>query len=164
MDSYTVRVGTKKHKKPAQSYNDLLYLPTRCVDDDGLHLEHVGNISPTCPDCKRGTLQWAEAGYVPWHRICDHCGSHWDLHPVDFFLRREAADEPEDVPPSLPQQRWLVDLPESGPLASDEHLAHVQSLAAKIAAEHIERAVAECGGGVPVVTACWARRARFYSR
>ena len=33
-----------------------------------------------------GVLRWAEAGYPPWHRICDRCGAHWDLHPVAIYV------------------------------------------------------------------------------
>lgn len=27
-----------------------------------------------CPVCKKGTIRWNEAGYVPGSRICDGCG------------------------------------------------------------------------------------------
>lgn len=77
MCEYETRVG---------SYADLLDSPARDRCDDGSTLVHAGDLSPTCTDCGRGTLQWAEAGYVPWHRICDACGSHWDLHPVVLFV------------------------------------------------------------------------------
>ena len=30
-----------------------------------------------CPVCAKGTIRWAEAGYVPGYRICDRCGRHF---------------------------------------------------------------------------------------
>jgi len=30
-----------------------------------------------CPSECGGTIQWAEAGYVPGYRICDGCGRHF---------------------------------------------------------------------------------------
>ena len=30
-----------------------------------------------CPGCRKGRIQWAEAGYVPGYRICDRCGAHY---------------------------------------------------------------------------------------
>lgn len=36
-----------------------------------------GNVTDVqCPIC-RGTIRWAEAGYVPGYRICDSCGRHF---------------------------------------------------------------------------------------
>lgn len=40
------------------------------------------------PECD-GTVQWAEAGYVPGYRICDKCGHH--------FLASGTVDRPELV-------------------------------------------------------------------
>jgi hypothetical protein len=83
--TYTTRRGASRRRKPVTS-GDLLALPTRERDDDGAIILHVGDHSPTCSDCGRGTLRWAEGGYVPWHRICDTCGSHWDLHPLGLGI------------------------------------------------------------------------------
>jgi hypothetical protein len=93
MTDYTVRIGTGRRQTAAA---DLYSIPYRCEADDGRIILHVGNFSPRCADCRRGTLQWAEAGYVPWHRICDHCGSHWDLHPITWGPAR-----PRDTMPRL---------------------------------------------------------------
>ena len=105
--------GTSRRKMPVTNYNDLLKLPYREIkqdrmrfplphcqqcEDDQRALNTTGSCSPhqecaqtspRCPDCKRGTLQWAEAGYTPWHRICDTCGSHWSLHlgPAGYIER-----------------------------------------------------------------------------
>lgn len=68
----------------------------REAEDDGKTLLHAGDFTPICSDCERGHLQWAEAGYVPWHRICDVCGSHWDLHPIGWGPAR-AGDRPVEV-------------------------------------------------------------------
>lgn len=85
MAAYTTRRGAARRKNPVgpQAMYDL---PTRERPDDGAVILHVGDIAPTCSDCGRGTLRWAEAGYVPWHRICDACGSHWDLHPLGLGI------------------------------------------------------------------------------
>lgn len=90
MSDYTVRIGTRRAKTPAR---DLYAIPYRASDDDGrLQCWITGpqatwawNTGP-CP-CGHGVMQWAEAGYVAWHRICDRCGSHWDLHVVTIYLR-----------------------------------------------------------------------------
>jgi hypothetical protein len=82
MDTYTTRIGSRRAKTPAR---DLYSIATRERADDGTILVHAGaSDCPPCPDCGRGRLQWAEAGYVSWHRICDTCGSHWDLHPITW--------------------------------------------------------------------------------
>lgn len=81
MDNYTVRIGTRRAKKPAYG---LYGIPYRTVEDDGKTFM-AGGQEPLCPDCCVGHLRWAEAGYVPWHRICDVCGSHWDLHPAMYI-------------------------------------------------------------------------------
>lgn len=39
-----------------------------------------------CPCCDDGSVQWAEAGYVPGYRICDFCGRH--------FMAKGNAEEP----------------------------------------------------------------------
>lgn len=30
-----------------------------------------------CPICETGMIRWAEAGYVPGYRVCDHCRRHF---------------------------------------------------------------------------------------
>ena len=50
-----------------------------------------------CADCGVGPLVWAEAGYVPWHRICSVCGSHWDLHPIAWGPARPRDRSPRNV-------------------------------------------------------------------
>lgn len=83
MTEHTIRIGTSRRRTPAPN---LYELPTRERRDDGAIILHVGDLAPVCSDCGRGHLQWAEAGYVPWHRICDTCGSHWDLHPLGMGI------------------------------------------------------------------------------
>ena len=48
---------------------------------------------PLCVDRQVGYLRWAEARFVPWHRICDVWGTHWDLHPIVEADARDAAGE-----------------------------------------------------------------------
>jgi hypothetical protein len=86
MSDYTVRYGCRRRKNPAADYNALISLPNKEGSDDGevilsVTLEEWGG-EPICADCKVGHLRWAEGGYVAFHRICDVCGSHWDLHPI----------------------------------------------------------------------------------
>jgi hypothetical protein len=83
-EDYTTYVGTRRIKTPVGSYSELLSIPSRERKDDGAVILWAGDFTPLCADCKTGHLQWAEGGYVPWHRICDVCGSHWDLHPVTW--------------------------------------------------------------------------------
>lgn len=78
-DEYSVWIGARRGRKPARY---LYKIPARKARDDGRILLHAGGDDPVCADCGVGHLLWAEAGYVPYHRICDVCGSHWDLHPI----------------------------------------------------------------------------------
>lgn len=75
------RRGVRVRETPAASYDDLLDQETEIIDDDGAAGLAVGAAveEQKCPDCGVGELCWAEAGYVPWHRVCDRCGSHWSL-------------------------------------------------------------------------------------
>lgn len=82
--SALVRVGVRISPTPMGAYSDLLLQETREQQDDGRIILHAGDCQPICADCEVGRLQWAEAGYVPWHRICDRCGSHWDLHQITW--------------------------------------------------------------------------------
>jgi hypothetical protein len=64
----------------------------------GNRYETAPDNNPICLDCQRGRLQWAEAGYVAWHRICDVCGSHWDLHPITWGPGKPCDTTPLRVP------------------------------------------------------------------
>jgi hypothetical protein len=37
-----------------------------------------------CPECRKGKVRWAEAGYVPGYRICDCCGAHYQASQQRF--------------------------------------------------------------------------------
>lgn len=96
MSAHHVRIGKRRAKTPAASVYEI---PYRESADDGRTILHAGDHAPTCADCGLGTLQWAEAGYVSWHRICDVCGSHWELHPITWGparATRERAPEWRD--------------------------------------------------------------------
>jgi hypothetical protein len=90
---YSTRRGTAR-RTIAVSNADLCTLPYRERSDDGREL--VCGTEPwpdrvLCPDCQRADVRWAEAGFVPGHRICPCCGSHWEL------TTRDARDgEPAD--------------------------------------------------------------------
>lgn len=107
MSDHTCKYGTEVKSSPVKSYSDLLDQEGEYRDDDGKRVElphcaaceeHQGyapshecpRAAPLCVDCGVGHLQWAEGGYVSWHRICDTCGSHWDLHPGESGFYRRA--------------------------------------------------------------------------
>ncbi len=165
--TYTTLRGTRAHDAPPVDYHDVYDLPARHEDDDGAILVS-GGLDPTCADCERGTLCWAEAGHVPWHRICNVCGSHWELHPVHFVSPGRAAAEPVELPPSkrplVPPEQWdwrptypNVELPEG--IGLDDLLG----LALTAGYDEPSR---PWGSGGPqalgATLACWARRARLY--
>lgn len=151
MNTYMTRRGNRKASTACENIYDIDYEE---VEDDGLIVVAGGNL-PVCPDCGQGHLQWAEAGYVPWHRICDVCGSHWSLHPVRYMqwgVGRawtgtsedgfEVAVERMDPDPRLP-----------------DGVTHVELL--RLAIEH----GTEANGSHEdqrIAGACWAERARFY--
>ncbi len=98
MSEHICRYGTDKKTAPVESYAELLDQESEYRDDDGTRVdlicdscdslsdshephENCDRAVPVCVDRGVGRLMWAEGGYVPWHRICTHCGSHWDLHP-----------------------------------------------------------------------------------
>jgi hypothetical protein len=56
-----------------------------------------------------GVLRWAEAGYVPWHRICDRCGSHWQLHPLRLTPHDALPPVQRPVAWRLPDGRVVTD-------------------------------------------------------
>jgi len=137
---YVTRVGIKTHP-PLTSGRELYERETEERDDDGAVIVHAGDWFPTCSDCRVGTLQWAEAGYVPWHRICDQCGSRWDLHPLIYFIDHDGAIRTENkLPPDI--ERKLLE-------------------AGMFSPERIAESIAETRG-VPTLSGCWAQRARFY--
>lgn len=86
MDTYTVLYGDGREGRDDGAR--IVWL----ADPAGRWGSHTG----PCP-CG-GIMRWAEAGYVPWHRICDHCGAHWDLHPILYGPQR-----PQSV---LPRVEW----------------------------------------------------------
>ena len=144
MDGYRVRIGTRRAKKPAKN---LYGIPCRTAVDDGktlLHAGHgMGDFSPVCPDCGTGILQWAEGGFVPWHRICDTCGSHWDLHPIGIHGIALAGNHLVEVPGRGPYSRkellammeeTVHDDPES--LSDDELRGYLGDWAEPTAREH----------------------------
>lgn len=163
-DYFTLR-GTSRRKEPTP---DIYSLPNREAPDDGAI---VLGVSPLiCSDCGRGRLIWAEAGYVPWHRICECCGSHWDEHPVDYYLEPVPAEEPRDLPPSKREQvGWLIRTSRfrepAGPVSDLEGAPLHSSLMALITRDHCVAAATEAPGrGAPVIHAAWATRARLYRR
>jgi ribosomal protein S27E len=82
MGDYTTRVGCAKDHIPPSCYNDLFALDYEYKPDDGKSVECGTEPWPDhvkCPDCEQAEVVWAEAGYVPGHRICPGCGSHWEL-------------------------------------------------------------------------------------
>lgn len=93
MTDYKVRIGTSRRTRPVGTYEALLRLPSRLAEDDGLIAGPWITVADSawpwnegpCP-CGRGVMRWAEAGYVAWHRICDVCGSHWEMHPVTIHV------------------------------------------------------------------------------
>ena len=80
MTSYECRYGTIRRKTPKP---DFYGLPYKIKNDDGLILYCGQQAWPNvlCPDCKQHNVMWAEAGYVPGHRICPMCGSHFSMCP-----------------------------------------------------------------------------------
>jgi len=147
--NYVVRLGSRRRRRtPAL---DLYHQSFRTSKDDGTVVTHVGDGSPRCIDCGWGSLLWAEAGYVAWHRICSHCGSHWDLHPMVIYVDQGGK--------LLWQtEAGLVPIDKSAQLADGPV---VGLLVDKISPAMREQALRE-GGSMATINACWYRRARFY--
>jgi len=171
MSDYMTRRGTRRGKGQAK---DLYRIPYREARDDGRTLLCVGERMPICPDCGRGELHWAEAGYVAWHRICSCCGSHWDLHPIawgpQIALRdRPAAANAQRMIRAGDLVRWADGVGEV-PLVRDERIEQdgcpytwgdvVDAISEQDWAAARERQI-QMAGQV-VVSCCWARRAQFY--
>jgi len=91
MGNYTCLMGIVTLETAARDYGELVSQPTRGAEDDGAIILHAGEHPPQCRDCSCGHLLWAEAGYVPWHRICDRCGAHWELHPIRWGPARPSS-------------------------------------------------------------------------
>jgi len=172
-DEYTTRVGLEVHDHHPTTYDELLSRPAEDRDDDGTTIRHVGDWGPICADCGVGTLQWAEAGYVAWHRICDRCGSHWELHPIMLFLAR-AARRPLDYDAPLvgssDGRAWFVEtdgprgtMPAAGPIPGGDGWTY-EALVDQLRPELVDAALRDSCGGIPTIAACWARRARFRAR
>lgn len=81
--SYTCRRGITIRPLPVGTLAELLAIDYETCDDDGRVVLAPEDSKPwpdlVCGDCKRGPVAHAEAGYVPGHRICPWCGSHWSL-------------------------------------------------------------------------------------
>lgn len=155
-DPYMTRVGTRRRAEPVASYRELLRQPTRYQRDDGRMLVHAGPSEPTCPDCQRGTLRWAEAGYVPWHRVCTCCGSHWELRPVTYYLTGDG-----ELRVTGPDGLLAAPVGCAG-REGPPHGVFLALLTDEMVAEAIEeqRRAGPCSlGSIPCA---WARRARFY--
>jgi len=149
---YTVRVGIRKGKRPAKNLYEIEY---RYADDDGKTVQHLGDYLPTCPDCGVGVLQWAEAGYVSWHRICPDCGSHWDLHPVQVYLRRHVKLWFADI------ANAARDYPDGPGREVAQRLCSQEAVDLGLVSKAIDM-VSDVQFAVPVLYGCWAQRARFY--
>jgi hypothetical protein len=121
-----------------------------------------------------GRLRWAEAGYVPWHRICDRCGSHWELYPMTWGPARPSSHRATARAAELRAKsgglvRWQDGRGEV-PIDPDAHVTDAAEsptwgqflplLTAEMWAE-AEREAPRMAGMV-VVPCCWARRARIY--
>jgi hypothetical protein len=105
---YVCYYGTHQGKL-AESLRELFNLPHCEGPDDGTIVYTIAreqNCSWNQGRCPCGGLmRWAEAGhgadYGPWHRICDHCGSHWTLHPI--ITRIKNCGKPGEPP------RWELE-------------------------------------------------------
>lgn len=173
---YTTQRGSQRRQTPADDYADLLDQDTYYAPDDGAIILHVGDPLPICADCGSGRLQWAEAGYVPWHRICDICGSHWDLHPLGMGIALLPVTDPaqQDLPPSArrivgEQPAQWIDGPGWVPLSAADPIqgadGHTWGELIQLVDDTHRRAAETLKVqtmGVPCVAAYWARRARFY--
>ncbi len=78
--SYIVRRGTPEPQPTPKSYDALTDMAYVADNDDGTEVD-VGTApwpDCDCPDCG-AVLVWAEAGFMPGHRICPRCGGHWEV-------------------------------------------------------------------------------------
>jgi hypothetical protein len=83
MSDYLCRYGRSEPlPEPVGSYDELLDLYQHEGADDGRQADCGTEPWPDdvlCPDCGQAPVLWAEAAFVPGHRICPWCGSHWNL-------------------------------------------------------------------------------------
>jgi hypothetical protein len=187
MINYTCRYGLGRGANPVTTYDALLSLPYREASDDGkvtlsTAMDDWGG-SPLCGDCQAGHLQWAEAAYTAWHRICGICGSHWDLHPIQWGPMRATQQVLDQISSGIicdvhrnhshtvksdyvrfRSGKGFVPLDpaeaigESGKAWGDLlALITPEVWAAAEAPARVQRMA-----GMAVVSGAWARRARFY--
>lgn len=155
MADYVTRIGARRRRTAGRGlYDQRSY----ARPDDGRIILHAGDLTPTCPDCGVGKLLWAEAGYVAWHRICSHCGSHWDLHPRSYYVTSDGE--------LLTTGPDGVLAPPLGPTSREPGAPLHAELLALVTIGHIEAALRQLDPQQPAVVGeiptCWARRARFY--
>lgn len=157
--TYTTRVGTARQRRLGLVLRNLHRLPYRESDDDGRMLLHIGDFLPSCPDCTDGTLRRATESHSWQHRICDGCGSHWQLHRLEYVLRGRI------------EQRIEIDLGcFHGGLREPDRAEHIcgeespthGALLSLLRPHHLAEAMARANGGLAYIEACWARRERFY--
>lgn len=170
-DEYHVRKGTRRKRTPVL-VGDHYSIPYREMKDDGAKIIHVGFDPPVCLDCNTGNLVWAEAGFVPWHRICNVCGSHWLLSKVPWgpARSRERARK-ELVYWVLGEGEMAID-PEarvdahSDPVFQDERTPTWKEFIAKVTPDMWDKAESDRDNmlGMAVIPCSWATRARFYMR
>jgi len=72
-----------------------VYHPTPVPGDYVAAVTDIPCPRRSCP----GSLEWAEAGYVPYSRICDTCREHYqadgtDMHPLLLRVGRRSAAAP----------------------------------------------------------------------
>ena len=105
--SYHTLVGTRAGKSPAEDYFEM---PNEERPDDGLlvPLGYEPWPSANCPDCaqkgREHPLVWAEAGFVPGHRVCLWCGSHFELTTDRALYMEEHLHAPREDTASL----WVL--------------------------------------------------------
>jgi len=155
---YTTRVGTARRRNTATSLG-LQCLTYRESEDDGRMVLHIGDFAPLCPDCSHGTLKQAHASYSWQHRICDGCGSHWELHRLEYLLRRQAEDRIEI---DLGCFRGGLREPNQAEQIAGEGSPTHGALLGLLQPPHFAKAIARAKGGLAHIDACWARRERFH--
>jgi hypothetical protein len=169
--AYTTRVG-RPRRRTARTYHELLALPSREQPDDGLVLGPWVTTAESGWDWNEGPcacggiLRWAEAGYGPWHRICDRCGSHWELNLITLVPHddlSEIAPRPRGVLPVIagdPCQPCGIIQRGGQPcqVVPPDVLPFYEAARALVRPEHITDEVLDHG----VLYGGWASRARFY--
>lgn len=141
-------------QSPATDYKTLLDMEYEERPDDDLIVYTIARDQDcswnegVCP-CG-GIMRWAEAGYVPWHRICDRCGAHWELHPVTVYLRQVPEAKPANIPPGEGR--------EINPEVRRRREAVLRLLAGSMNTKLISPEEATHGA----IYGSWAQRARIY--